>query len=54
MVDGKVRTLLAVVQTGSYTKAAEELHIAQPALSQSVKRLETELGVSLFDRDPDL
>ncbi|WP_073154061.1 LysR family transcriptional regulator [Seinonella peptonophila] len=39
-----------VAQLEHLTKAAEELHIAQPALSKTIARLEKDLGVSLFDR----
>ncbi|HDR9760477.1 TPA: LysR family transcriptional regulator [Burkholderia cepacia] len=45
-----VRYFLAIVDTGSFTRAASELGIAQPALSQALNRMEKELGVRLFDR----
>ncbi|MFD0588946.1 LysR family transcriptional regulator [Paenibacillus sp. GCM10027627] len=40
-----------VAQLKHLTKAAEELYITQPALSQTISRLERDLGVSLFDRE---
>lgn len=45
-----MRYLLAVADAGSLTHAAAAMGVAQPALSQALKRLETELGVRLFDR----
>lgn len=46
----QLRQFLAVVDTGSFTKAAESLLVAQPSLSQTIKGLERELGVTLFHR----
>jgi DNA-binding transcriptional LysR family regulator len=41
---------LAAVRHGSFSAAADELHLAQPSLSEQVRRLEAELGVRLFHR----
>ena len=42
--------VVAVVDQGGFTKAADAMCVAQPSLSQAVKMLEAELGVALFDR----
>lgn len=41
---------LATVAHGSFSAAAQDLHLAQPSLSEQVRRLEAELGVALFRR----
>ena len=45
-----LRYFLAVVEHGTVTKAAEYLHVAQPAISRQLQALERELGVDLFTR----
>jgi DNA-binding transcriptional LysR family regulator len=42
--------IAAVTRLGSLRRAAEELHLSQPALSETVRNLERELGVDLLDR----
>lgn len=48
----RVRSLLAVVTHNSFSKAAQELGLTQPAVTQHVQQLEQQLGVSLLTRDP--
>ena len=46
----QLEQLLAVVECGTLSGAAEKLHLSQPSLSRAMQRLETELQVSLFIR----
>ena len=45
-----LRTLLAVVDLRSFTKAARALGVTQPAVSAQIKRLQSLLGFDLFDK----
>ena len=42
MVDSKVRTLIRVVDEGGFTRAANSLHLTQPAVSHHIRQLEME------------
>ena len=50
MIDIKLLTLLKVYETGNYTRAAEQLSLTQPAVSQHIKQIEKELNATLFVR----
>ena len=41
---------IAVAEGGSFARAAERLHVSQPALSQTIIQLEETLGFALFQR----
>lgn len=51
MDHAKLRHIVAVARIGSISRAAEELHLTQPALSRSVAAFEAQYGVRLFDRE---
>ena len=45
-----IEYLIALSEEGSFSLAAERLYISQPALSQAVRRMEQELGVTLLEK----
>jgi len=46
----ELQAFLAVVEEGSFSRAAQRLHRTQPAVSQTIRKLEDDLGEPLFDR----
>ena len=46
----QLRHLISLAATGSFSASAQALHLTQPALSRSIRALEDELGMPLFDR----
>ncbi len=45
-----LKTFILVCDLGSISKASEQLHVAQPAVSQTISDLENYYGITLFDR----
>jgi LysR family hydrogen peroxide-inducible transcriptional activator len=48
----ELRYILAVARERHFSRAAEVCHVSQPTLSVAVRKLEDELGVQIFERDP--
>ena len=52
MTFDQIKTFLWVARLGGFRRAAERLHLSQPAVSTRIANLETELRVTLFERGP--
>ena len=48
----ELQYIVAVADTGNFSRAAETVHVSQPTLSAQVRKLEETLGVTLFERAP--
>ena len=48
----QIKHVLVIAEEKNFTNAAKKLFISQPSLSKSVKLLEEELGVEIFERNP--
>ena len=51
LMQQEMKYIYTVYQKGSFSKAAESLYMTQPALSISIQKVETEIGMPLFNRD---
>lgn len=49
MLDYRIETFLAVCRYMNYTRAAQEMNLTQPSVSQHIRYLEQEYGAPLFD-----
>ncbi len=47
----QIQLIVQISETGSFTKAGEELHMTQPAVSRAVATIESQLGTKLIERD---
>lgn len=50
MDESQLRAFIAINRFGSFTAAADSLHLTQPAISKRIAALETQLGTALYDR----
>ena len=48
----QLQYVLEISRTGSVSKAAKTLYLSQPNLSNAIKNLENELGITIFERTP--